>query len=373
MRKLFSIGIMAVWFLIVCSNLGYCAQGVVDTGLVEEILDEIDAQYAQFFGWDYFSKLWQGEQELNVADVWQGLVGYVRLEIDTNFAFAGKLLFLAVFSAILGNLQQAFGQSIGQMARLVMFFLTTLLVMEEAQNLWLMANTTTDRLISFMDAILPVQLVLLVASGGVTTAGLLEPMLFLLVNIIGNFTKKLLLPGIYFCLILALVNAMSEKYRLSKLQKLLKRVLFAVFSGINSLLILIMSLSGVSSALVDTLAVRGLKYAAGSVPIVGDILVNAAQITVGGAVLVKNVLGIMGLFIVVMLVFLPAVKILLLGWLLKLTAAVIEPIGEEMLGELLSSSGECVILLFAAMMVVGVMCFLSMAILVGISQLVLML
>ena len=116
-----------------------------------------------------------------------------------------------------------------------------------------------------------------------------------------------------------------------------------------------------------------MKYIVGSVPIVGDMLANTAELTVSGAMLLKNGLGIIGLFIVIMLAFLPAVKILAASMLLKLTAALIEPLGEGMLSELFQQSGECFMLLFAAVMLVGLMFFLSTAVLTAVTQTVFML
>lgn len=346
----------------------------IDIAPVEELLREIDAQYGEYFGWQYFSDLLRSEQGLNIADIFSALLKFIQNEIRMDFALCGRLLFLAILSAILGNLQQAFGQSIGELARLTVFFLAVLLVMDEARHLYEIALGATGQLVKFMDVILPTELVLLFVSGGVSTAGVLEPLMFWIVNLSGNLAKNMLLPGIYFCLILAIINAMSDKYKLSKLEKLFKRVLLGVFSGINSIFLLILSVSGASMAMTDGLGLRGMKYVAGTfIPIVGDMLANTAELTAAGALFLKNGFGIIGLFIIVLLAFLPAVKILTAALLLKLTAALIEPIGEDMLSELYQSIGECLVLMFAAVMLVGLMFFLSTAVLVAVSQTILML
>lgn len=112
----------------------------MDTSAVDALLAEIDAQYEEYFGWNYFSNLWQGNADVNMADIVTAILELIRGEIRLNFSFLGKLLFLAILSAILGTLEEAFGESIGKMARLVVFFLAALLVIEETKYLWSVAN-----------------------------------------------------------------------------------------------------------------------------------------------------------------------------------------------------------------------------------------
>ena len=350
------------------------AEIAVDTAAVEELLAELDAEYAGYFGWDYFSNLWQGEEELTVQDLLQGIAGYLQYQLQANISLLGKLLFLAVLSALLGNLEQAFGQKIAKLARLVIFFLAVLMVMEQAQSLWQSAKAANDKMIGFMDAVLPVQLVLLAASGGISTSTVMQPILFFLVNTVGNVAERLILPGIYFCLFLAIINSMTDKYRLDKLQSLLKKLLLWGFGALSSIFLVVLSISGTVAAAGDGLGVRGLKYAAGTfIPVVGDLLVNTAEIVAAGSVLIKNVFGILALIIILLLAVLPALKVLVIGVLYKLAAALIQPLGEEMLCELLNETGQCFVLLFAAVAIVGLMFFLSLSILVMAANMTLML
>ena len=368
---------LAIFLILLSLSLPLEAQAAeiaVDTAAVEELLAELDAEYAGYFGWDYFSNLWQGEEELTVQDLLQGIAGYLHYQLQANISLLGKLLFLAVLSALLGNLEQAFGQKIAKLARLVIFFLAVLMVMEQAQSLWQSAKAANDKMIGFMDAVLPVQLVLLAASGGISTSTVMQPILLFLVNTVGNVAERLILPGIYFCLLLAIINSMTDKYRLDKLQSLLKKLLLWGFGALSSIFLVVLSISGTVAAAGDGLGVRGLKYAAGTfIPVVGDLLVNTAEIVAAGSVLIKNVFGILALIIILLLAVLPALKVLVIGVLYKLAAALIQPLGEEMLCELLNETGQCFVLLFAAVAIVGLMFFLSLSILVMAANMTLML
>ena len=372
MKKLF--GIACVLFCFLNFSIAAYAETAVDTSAVDALLAEIDAQYEEYFGWNYFSNLWQGNADVNMADIVTAILELIRGEHRLNFSFLGKLLFLAILSAILGTLEEAFGESIGKMARLVVFFLAVLLVIEETKYLWSVANKAGEDLIAIMDALLPIQLVLMLAAGGAATAGVLQPLYFWSINVIGNLAKNMLLPGIFFCLILAIVNAMSEKYRLEKLQKLLKKVILSVFGGINSLFLLIITLSGTSAAVGDSFGLRSLRYLAGNfIPVVGSFAADTAQMAAGGAIFLKNGVGFIGMFVIIWVAFLPGIKILLAGWGMKLVAALIEPLGEKMLCEMFQNVGECVILLFWAVALMGLVFFLSMVILTALAQMIFML
>ena len=205
MKKLF--GIACVLFCFLNFSIAAYAETAVDTSAVDALLAEIDAQYEEYFGWNYFSNLWQGNADVNMADIVTALLELIRGEIRLNFSFLGKLLFLAILSAILGTLEEAFGESIGKMARLVVFFLAALLVIEETKYLWSVANKAGEDLIAIMDALLPIQLVLMLAAGGAATAGVLQPLYFWSINVIGNLAKNMLLPGIFFCLMIGMPSA----------------------------------------------------------------------------------------------------------------------------------------------------------------------
>ena len=374
MAKKIWLTVFLIALLFLCPLKAQAQEVSLDTEPVEALLAQLDEEYAAYFGLEYFSNLWQGEEELTVQSLVQAMASYLQYQLKSNISLMGKLLFLAVLSALLGNLEQAFGQKIGKLARLVIFFLAVLMIMEQAQSLWQTAGMANEKMIGFMDAVLPVQLVLLAAAGGVGTTAAMQPTLFLLVNVVGNAAEKIILPGIYFCLLLAIVNSMSDKYRLDKLESLLKKLLIWGFGALSSIFLLVLSISGTVAAAGDGLGIRGIKYAAGTfVPIVGDLLVNTAEMVASGSVLIKNVFGILALIIILLLAVLPALKVLVIGVLYKLTSALIQPLGEEMLCELLNETGQCFVLLFAAVAIIGLMFFLSLAILVMAANMTLML
>ena len=161
---------------------------------------------------------------------------------------------------------------------------------------------------------------------------------------------------------------------MDKFESLLKKLLIWGFGALSSIFLLVLSISGTVAAAGDGLGIRGIKYAAGTfVPIVGDLLVNTAEMVASGSVLIKNVFGILALIIILLLAVLPALKVLVIGVLYKLTSALIQPLGEEMLCELLNETGQCFVLLFAAVAIIGLMFFLSLAILVMAANMTLML
>lgn len=154
--------------------------------------------------------------------------------------------------------------------------------------------------------------------------------------------------GHLFLFVLAIVNAMSEKYRLEKLQKLLKKVIFKrlwrdqqpIFADNHFK----RHLGGGGGQFRLALAkIFSRKFYPGGRLIWPPI---PQQMAAGGAIFLKNGVGFIGMFVIIWVAFLPGIKILLAGWGMKLVAALIEPLGEKMLCEMFQNVGECVILLF---------------------------
>ena len=114
-------------------------------------------------------------------------------------------------------------------------------------------------------------------------------------------------------------------------------MLSVTFGGLITYLSAVGLIGGAS----DAVSVKAAKYLVGSyVPILGGYLSQGLDLIAAGIILVKNALGVVGIFTVLAVTLTPAFKLIGLTLGLKLTASVIEPIADKRMSSFLNGVAE---------------------------------
>lgn len=113
----------------------------------------------------------------------------------------------------------------------------------------------------------------------------------------------------------------------------------------------------------DGVTIRAAKYVSGSfIPVVGKMFADATDTVISASLLIKNSIGLVGVIIILFLCAFPAIKILVLALIYKVSAAVMQPLGDSPITTCLETIGKSMLYVFAALAVVGLMFFLAITI-----------
>jgi stage III sporulation protein AE len=112
-------------------------------------------------------------------------------------------------------------------------------------------------------------------------------------------------------------------------------------------------------------ALRTFKYSADLIPIVGKLFKDAVELVVSSGIILKNALGLISLLAIIVIVLAPIIKILAMMFTFKITAALIEPLGEKKLANCLQDMSKGLLYIFVAVASVGIMFFMAVTIIVG--------
>lgn len=202
------------------------------------------------------------------------------------------------------------------------------------------------------------------ALGNGAAMAALQPVMYVGINLLGNLFRYVVLPLVYFEVLLRMTNSLSTEFRVEKLSDLFRTVILALIGISSTVFLALIGLGGMSGAAVDGLSVRAVKYAASTfVPVVGGMLSDAYETMAGGALLLKNAFGLVGMLIIILLLLVPAVKIFVVYLLYKFTAAIVEPLGEKQATEMLSRVGDSFLLVFAVVVFAAMTFFFTIVIL----------
>jgi stage III sporulation protein AE len=305
-----------------------------------------------------------------MAEIGRQLLRYFLREILFNLHLLGELILLALALAILQNMQPAFESlTVQQMAFGVCFLTIIGIVLNSFRVTFGIAQGAVDTLTGFMRATIPLMFSLIAAAGGVTTTMIVHPLLITAVGAIAGLMNSLVFPLVLFAGVLGLVNYLNDGFQIEKLANLFKKAALGLMGLSMVGFIGLIAIRGFTAGVADSTALRAGKYFSKTfLPAVGGELADTLEMAVGCAAILKSGLGMFGLGVVILIAVFPLIKILTVGIVYNLTGAILQPLGNQRLADALEKVGETFFTLFGALAVVGLMFFIAIAILVGLSN-----
>lgn len=312
---------------------------------------------------------------LNWQTISQRIIDSLFKELTINTHLLGKLLFLAVLCALLQNLQNSFEKSgISLLAYSVCFIFMAVIVLKAFYNAVIVANQTVGYMVGFMEALLPLLISLLAGVGALTSAALLTPLMLFVISSVSVVIKDVVLPLLFLTATLECLNFLSDKYRLSNLAGLLKQASMMVLGFMMVLFVGIITIQGAAGSVADGLTLRTAKFATATfVPVVGKVLADTVELVMGASLLIKNAVGIFGVIAVFMICLFPLLKLLSLIVIIKISGALVQPMGDERMAKCLDAMGNNLLLVFGAVVIVALMFFLAITMIVAVGSTAMML
>ncbi|WP_074433035.1 stage III sporulation protein AE [Neobacillus dielmonensis] len=316
----------------------------------------------------------KGEKDFSFKQWGQGFLKFIFHEFTANGKLLGTLIMLAVFSMFLQSMQNAFEKSnISKVAYAIVYMVLMILALNSFHIAITYTTEAIETMISFVLALIPILLALMAASGGLVSAAFFHPVILFLMNISGMFMQYIILPLLFLGTLLSVVSTISEQYKVTQLAGLLRNWSIGLMGLFLTIFLGVISVQGVSAAVTDGIAIRTAKFITGNfIPVIGRMFTDATDTVVSASVLLKNTVGIAGVAILLLIVAFPALKILMISFIYKFAAAILQPLGGGPIITCLDIISKSVIYVFAALSIVSLMFFLSITVIVAAGNLTMM-
>ncbi|MDQ0286546.1 stage III sporulation protein AE [Desulfofundulus luciae] len=354
-------------------------QKALDISGVEDYINTLDAEIKEavpgFNFKEMVMKLIRGEINLSPGEIFKSLLSYLFREVVANSALLGKLVVLAIICVVLQNFTAAFDRgTTGQLTHTVTYLVLVTIAIGSFALAVQTSREVVDKMVTFMQALMPVLLTLLVALGGVASAAIFHPVILVSITFIGTLIKNVVLPLVFFSAVLGLVSHLSPRFKVSGLAGLLRGAAVGLLGIMGTVFLGLLAIQGVAGAVGDGVVLRTAKFSLDAfIPVVGGMFSDALEAVISSSLLIKNALGIAGVVAVVMIMTLPLVKLISLAFIYKLAGALIQPVDDSQVVACLSDLGNSIIIIFATVATVGLLFFFAIAILVGVGNLTVML
>jgi stage III sporulation protein AE len=343
------------------------------TGYWEKIVDEYggflpDSQKGSLI--DFI----KGDKNFSLNQWFQGILKFMFQELVMNGKLLGSLIILTIFSLFLQSLHNAFEQ--GTISKVAYSIVFMVLIIIALNSFHVAINYTKDAIsmmINFILALVPLLLALISTSGGIASAAFFHPVIIFLMNTSGILVQYVVLPLLLLSTLLSIVSTLSEHYKTTQLAQLLRNCSIGLLGIFMTVFLGVISVQGTAAAVTDGISIRTAKFVTGNfIPVIGRMFTDAADTVISASVLLKNTLGIAGVAIVLIIAAFPAIKILALAFMFKLTAAILQPVGNGPIITCLDTISKNMVYVFAALAIVAIMFFLSLTIIITAGNITMM-
>ncbi|WP_413308918.1 stage III sporulation protein AE [Bacillus sp. 1P10SD] len=349
----------------------------LDLDELKQFWEDITDKYGGFLPESQKGSLYdfiKGDKKFSFKQWGQGILKFAFHEFVANGKLLGSLIMLTIFSMFLQSMQNAFEKSaISKVAYSIVYMVLIILALNSFHIAISYTNEAIGTMTSFILALVPLLLALIAASGGLISAAFFHPVILFLMNMSGLFMQYIILPLLFLATLLSIVSTMSEQYKVSQLAQLLRNWSIGLMGLFLTVFLGVISVQGASAAVTDGVTIRTAKFVTGNfIPVIGRMFTDATDTVVSASVLLKNTVGIAGVAILLIIVAFPAIKILMIAFIYKFAAAILQPLGGGPIIKCLDIISKSVIYVFAALGIVSLMFFLSITVIVAAGNLTMM-
>lgn len=343
---------------------------------IAEQLEKLDLEELQ----EYLNSL-EGYSEQSVGE---RLLSYVKggsFEYTSFFSQMSNLLLenvkrllpafasiaaITLLCGILSSLKSNFlSDSSGEAIFLVGYISVLIPVLSVVIECFSAAKASVGDMQTQMQIVFPIMLTLMSASGGAVSAAVYRPTVAFLCNAIVGLVAQVVFPITLTIIAFSMAGNLLKEMKFEKFTAFFKSINKWIMGASVSVFGLFFTLQGLTAASYDGIARRAAKYAIGTgVPIVGGFLSGGFDLAVAGSVLIKNSLGSMSIFLMVSVLLEPLLLLIATGTLLRLTAAVTQPLGESRISDFLSSTADHLNYCTAGLLITAFLYFVCVLLLV---------
>lgn len=302
--------------------------------------------------------------------LYKAIVAIIGKEVVNGITALGSILVIIVIHSILKTISEGLeNKGISQITYYVEYILIVTLIMTNFTSIIEVTRQTIQNLVGFMNSLTPILITLMITTGNITTANVIQPVILFLISFIGNGILTVILPLLLISTVLGIVSNISDKIQINKLSKYFKSSIVWVLGIALTIFVGVLSIEGTLTSSVDGLTAKTAKAAVSSfIPVVGKILGDAVDTVIGCSAVLKNAVGLVGIIIIIGICILPIIRLAILTISYYLAAAICEVIADEKIVKLLDQMAGSFKILLAILFAASTMLLIGITLVIKISN-----
>ena len=332
--------------------------------------DTLKSQTEQYKIGDFLSSAETYAEDIDVKDLFNSaikgnldnskILKYIVNILGDNLKDALKMIsgiiVVIIIHSILRTISENLGnEEVAKIAYYIQYILIVTLVMTNFSSIITDIKNSIGDLTAFSNTLIPLLTTLMIATGNAVTSHMIEPILLLVITFVGNFITNVLIPIILVSTALGIVSKISDYTQVDKLAKFLKKGSLWVLTTVLTLFMSLATLEGGITSGLDGMTLKaGKSLVSNAVPVVGGILGDAIDTVLGYSNIIKNAVGVVGIFVIICICIKPILNLTALTITYYLGAALCQPIADKKIVSLIEQMGGTFKAFLAIMFTIGI-------------------
>ena len=312
----------------------------VDMKEINQLLKEIFPQEKVIFQ-DVLTALLDEKETISPKLIGEFITDTLFHVVKSNKSTLVYLLLVMIIAAVFTNFSEVFqNRQIAQTGFYLVYILLITVCLHSFQMTVQELTDSMETLNTFMSVLAPAYFICMALAVGSISSIAFYNLVLLLIFLVDMVILHFLLPLIHVCLMVRVLNFLSDEEYLSKFAELLQTI---VGWGLKTLLALITGagiVQGILNPSMDAVKRSAFTKGAEMVPGIGDIFGGVTDVVLGTAVLIKNGIGMAGVVLVIAICLVPILNMGILTLLYKGLAALVQPVSDKRIVEAVNSVGD---------------------------------
>ena len=332
----------------------------LDLSELQKYLDENEGSFLYKFG-DTAAEIVEYLIHGNINSDYGGYLNELLSILFKNVislipAFA-TVVAIALLSAIVSSAEgNILGKSTSKIVHLACYALIILIITSMLSGVISDCIASINRIKKQIEIITPILATLTVITGGTSSAAIYQPSAIFLsggaVEIISGF----IFPATIAVIVLNLLSKLNTQMSFSGVTALLKSIMKWVIGITVTVFSIFITFQSSATSLFDGILFKATKYAvSNSVPIVGNFLSSGFDMLMSAGLLIKSSVGLCGIIMLLFEIIGPIILLAAFSLILKFVGAIVQPIGENTLFNLLSDLSKDIEYFIAGLLTVAFM------------------
>ena len=175
--------------------------------------------------------------EVNNKTILTSIFNLFGKEIKSTIKTLASILIIVVIHSIFKSVSENLGnKGISQITYYVQYILIVTIIMSNFTDIIKMTTTAIDNLVSFMYMLTPLLITLMITTGNVISANVMQPIILFAITFIGNIISNIIIPIMLVSTIFSIVSNISSKVQIDKISSFFKSgVIWALRNNVNSI------------------------------------------------------------------------------------------------------------------------------------------
>ena len=268
-----------------------------------------------------------GIQYENILD---SLVGNIFKEVKNSISSVTSIFIIVIIMAIVTSLELDKDSDVVKITKLVIVISISALLLKNYLDIVTMFKNIVNILGYIMQIVSTFLLGILMATGKITSTGIIEPLLLFIANFICFATEYIVIPFFTISVAINIVSRISENIKMDNLSSMFRKSSLYIFTTIIGIFLFVLSMESSVTKSIDSMYFKTAQNMVSNfVPVVGKFLSDSLDTVLGATEAIGKVGGIVALIATIIIVSIPIIKLILVIVLYNILIAISEPINED--------------------------------------------